>query len=195
MQNRKIIPDIQIARPQVDLQLMRIPAQNLLQLRVRRPRGLERVKGGDDRAGEVRMPADALHLRGAGVHAHGRVHGLLVERGVVVMDHAAHRHGSREQRLEQMGVFVEQGVERLHAGDEGVFALAFEPVPALDLDRVLVVRVVDVGQQDLAGVVVRQPGGSLGVFFVVRGHVEGFLAAAPGVLEDGAEDLFEHLGH
>ena len=177
---------------------MAIPAQDLLQLRVRGAREGEGLEGGEDGTGEVGMPAEALDLRrggGTGVHGHGRVDDGLVERGIVVMDDAAERHGRRGQRLEQVGGFLTQGVEGLQAGDEGVFALAFEAVPALDVDRVLVVRVVDVRQQDLGRVVIRQTGRFLDVFLVVRGYVEGLVAAAARVLEHGAEELFEHLGH
>ena len=195
VQDGEIVPDVEIAGLQHELQLVRVPTEDLLQLGVRGPRGVEGVEGGEDGAGEVRVPADALDLRGAGVRGDGGVDGGLVERGIVVVYDAADRHGGGGQRLEQVGAFSPQGVEGLQTGDERVFALAFEAVPALDLDRVLIMRVVDVRQQDLAGVVIRQAGCFLGVFLVVRGHVEGLVAASARVLEHGAEDLFEHLGH
>ena len=100
MQDGKIVPDIEIARLQENLDLVRIAAHDLLQLLVRGACLVEFVERRDEGAGEVSVPSDALDLRCARVHRHGCVYYTLVQGWIVVVHDTADGHGGFGQCLE-----------------------------------------------------------------------------------------------
>lgn len=140
------------------------------------------------------MPADSLCAVGcAGVGGEGSVDGGLVEGIAVEAGDAAEGHGGGVQVGEEVWVFGFEGGEGGEEGHPCVFALAFEAVESLDLDRVVVEGVVGVGEEELGGVVVCEAEGAVGVG-AVGGDVEGGVGAADGVDEGAAEEGFEDEG-
>lgn len=86
-----------------------------------------------ERAGEVGMPAEALHLVGARVHGDGSIDCGLVQRFAVEARHTANSHWGVAQVLVGFRGFL---LQRLQCGEwrgPGVQACALKTVEAHDL--------------------------------------------------------------
>lgn len=191
VQEAEVVPDVQIARLEDELELVRVPAQNLLKLQMREARFFVLVVRREQGAGQIRMPADALYvIGGAGLHDDGRADGRLIQGVSVEAGYAANGHGRVAQMMIRVRGFVFEGFQRGEDGHKGILALAFETVEALNLDGVVVEGVIGVWKQNLRGVVVWQADFTRGVVGV-RGDVEGLVGAADRVDEDRAKEAFE----
>lgn len=155
---------------------------------------LEGVEGRQEAARQVWMPAHALDpVRRADFLTNGRIDGGLKECRGVELRHSAEYHGRGAEHFVELGLLIPQGGKRGEAVDERVLAGALHRVETLYADRIIVVSVVDVREEDLVGVVVRELDHTLGVLAIVRGYLEGLVGAAHGVLEDRAKEAFEDL--
>ena len=81
------------------------------------------------------------------------------------------------------------------AGDESIFAFAFEAVEPNEAGWVLIERLVDVREEGLGYIVVRENHAFLNVSFVVRGDIICEVWSASRVHENTAEDLLKNLVH
>ena len=81
------------------------------------------------------------------------------------------------------------------AGDESVFAFAFEVVEPNDAGWVLIERLVDVREEQLGYIVVGENHAFLDISFVVGGDIVCEVWSTSWVHEDTTEDLLENLGH
>lgn len=189
----EIIPDIEIPRLESQLQLMRVPTQYLLEPQMRETSVLVGVVWRKERAGEIGMPAEALHLISARLHGDGRIDCGLVQRLAVEARHSAHGHGDTAQVLIGIGGFLLQRLQGGEGRGPGVQACAFETVKAHDLDGVVVESVIDVGKKDLCGIVVWQANFACSVVVVGR-DVESRVGATYGMMEDGGKEAFKHFG-
>ena len=194
MQDTVVVPHVQVTGPELDAELEVSAAQHVLVGAVRRPRPLELRIRHQQRARQVGMPTHAPHPTAAGSQSHCRVDAGLVHGRVVVRRDAAADDGGGGEGRGELGRLRAQRLERSERAHERVDADALEPVPALHADRVGVVGVVAVREEELRGVVVGQAGAAGGVRRVVRGHVEGPVGAAERVHEDGAEEALERRG-
>ena len=194
VQETEVVPDVQIARLEDELELMRVPAQNVLKLQMREARFFVFVVRREQGAGQIRMPADASYLiRGAGLHGDGRADGRLIQGVSVEAGYAANGHGRVAQMMIGRRGFFFEGLQGREDGHKCILALALKAVEALNLDGVVVEGVIGVWEQNLRGVVVWQadfPRGVVGV----RGDVEGLVEAADRVDEDRAKKAFEDEG-
>ena len=210
MQQPEIVPHVQIARLEIQVELVRRAAEDALELQVRAPGGLVGDVGGQERAGQVRVPAETLEGVGRGfcfffaiffaVFLAGRVRGYgdvddgLVERDAgVEARQAAHCRGRTVEVGIQRRVFLAHGVQGGGDADPGVVAGAFEAVEAHYLDGVFEEGVVAVGEEELRGIVVGDAEAAGGVVGVGR-DVEGLVVAADRVDVDGGEEAFEDVG-
>ena len=196
MQDPVIIKEIHIARHEPHPELMRIPIRDLLERAVRSQRLWELRKGAEQRAREMRMPAEAVDLLREARRRYGdsRGSGLVLRRGVH-MGRAADSQRGSEERCDELRLLVFQCAQDSRTRDEGVFAVAFQRIEADDAAGQLVEGLVDVGEQELRGVEVGQHLALLDVLLDVRRHVIGQVRAAPRVHKDAAEDLLEDLCH
>ncbi len=147
----------------------------------------------EERASEVGMPAEALHLVGAKLHGDGHIDCGLVQRLAVEARHAAKGHGGVAQMLIGFGGFLLQCLQCGEGRGPCVEACAFETVEARDLNRVVVEGVVDVRKENLSGVVIWLADVTCGVMVVGR-DVESRVGATDGMIEDGGKETFEDFG-
>ena len=101
------------------------------------------------------------------MHRHGCVNYPLIQERIVAVYDTANHHRCAYELFEEIGVLLLHCSERGSTGDEGILAFSLETVPTLDLDWMLLMRMIDVWKQDLICVIFGESSGSLLVLLMV----------------------------